>query len=115
MGEPESRQLGQYIRALVHATGSLGLTVPRRPDIPRNMSRLLRYGFAGILAAVAVWLRLLMNLEMNNDALRMVSVIAVALAAWSGGFGPGILATAVGLAGSLAIRPRTNIAVKKGH
>jgi signal transduction histidine kinase len=56
-----------------------------------------------VLAAAGVWLRLLVNLEMNNDALRMISIIAVAVAAWFGGFGPGIFATLIGLAGSLAV------------
>lgn len=70
---------------------------------PNRWPRLIRYGIAGLIAGVAVWMRLLVHVDMNNDSLRMLSIIAVAFAAWFSGFGPGLFATLIGLVGSIAI------------
>ncbi|MES2463213.1 MAG: C1 family peptidase [Armatimonadota bacterium] len=45
-----------------------------------------------------------MLLEFDQDVLRLLSIIAIALAAWFGGFWPGMLATAVGLLGTIVTR-----------
>jgi signal transduction histidine kinase len=82
-----------------------------RLGIHREWPAVARYGFALIVSGSAIWLRLLMMLEFEYDVLRLLSVIAIALAAWFGGFGPGMLATIVGLAGTFATQAGIPIGV----
>lgn len=66
---------------------------------------LVRYGLAVVLSVLGIGLRVLLNPEMGSDALLLLSIIAVTLSAWFGGFGPGLLATFISLvAGSIIAR-----------
>lgn len=102
MDAPKSPSL---LRHLLRDAGQRGLNLSlARLGIHKEWPAASRYGFALFVSAGAVALRLVMLREFDHDVLRLLSVIAVALAAWFGGFGPGMLATVIGLAGTFATR-----------
>jgi signal transduction histidine kinase len=58
-------------------------------------SPLLKYGLAFITVGLALLLRLLLQPQLGTQALLMPFVVAVLIASWHGGEGPGLLATAL--------------------
>jgi PAS domain S-box-containing protein len=62
----------------------------------------------GVAALVAWWLRPLIG----GDVHLILFVLPVAVAAWVGGLGPGVLATALSLAGFVAVRPTATVPVE---
>lgn len=58
--------------------------------------RVLRYGFAFLAVAFALSVRLLLQPVLGEAAPLLAFVPAVLVAAWYGGYGPGLLATAAG-------------------
>lgn len=62
-----------------------------------------RYGIALLLAAGGFIIRLMLHPLLGADTPILLSIIAVALAAWLAGFGPGVLATIVSLIGAVAL------------
>ena len=64
---------------------------------------LSRYALAIILSGAGVWTRLLLHPLLGSDTPIMLSIVAVAVAAWLAGFGPGLLATLVGFLGGIAL------------
>src|SRR5262245_40036105 len=62
-----------------------------------------RYGVAVLAAALALGARALLDVPRGADAPFVLAYPAVALAAWYGGLGPGLVATALSAAGVVAL------------
>jgi PAS domain S-box-containing protein len=62
-----------------------------------SLSRTQRYGIALLGVAVALAMRLLLDPILKEDVPLFLFVIPVIVAAWSGGLGPGLLATVLSL------------------
>src|SRR5690242_21559222 len=63
------------------------------PERPRSLVR--RYGVAVAAVAVALLLKALLSSVLNVDIPFLLFFATVALSAWYGGLGPGLLATAL--------------------
>jgi signal transduction histidine kinase len=104
----EERKVSSWLRRLRLTLKDYCLSVLQgRLGIHHELPKFVRYGFSFLIACIGVWLRVWMNEEYNHDALRLLSIIAVALSAWVGGLGPGLLATLIGLAGSAVLTAGT--------
>lgn len=66
-------------------------------------SQLSRYSVALLATAASIYLRFLLNPLLGNDAPLLISIIAVALAAWYGGLGAGLLAIVLSAVGGIVL------------
>jgi signal transduction histidine kinase len=97
MNKPSSHYLPD-LPALVNGVAGV-------PTIRRSAAH--RYILGCLIAVAGIYLRTLLNPFLGNDAPLLLSIVAAAFAAWYGGFGPGVLATAIGVLGGifLFVRP----------
>src|SRR5450432_1881315 len=66
-------------------------------DMPSSQrSFLLRYGFAALGIALAVWARLLLDPALGNQFPFATLFLAVLFTAWYGGFGPALASVVLG-------------------
>jgi hypothetical protein len=72
-----------------------------------SRSQAVRYGVAAVAALIALGVRAALDVALGTGAELVAGYCAVALAAWSGGLGPGLLATAIGMLGGAAFAQET--------
>jgi K+-sensing histidine kinase KdpD len=73
------------------------------PDSPAPA--VVRYAFAAVFFVLAFFFRLLLDPALKEHSPLVLFALAVAVSAIRGGFGPGVLATALGAIGSLYFFP----------
>jgi signal transduction histidine kinase len=70
---------------------------------PAERPALWRYGLAFVACLGSFGTRMSLDPVLGNDAPLLISIVAVAFSAWYGGFGPGLLATLLSIAGAIVV------------